>query len=310
MRHRTRPAPLLVPVIAGLFFASAFFLLAYSTVGSPDLRIPFYASAPALAVAAFLAVREVFFRGVLQQRLGLLPTAVLFAISLPLLYVNSYAAYAIFSAYLLLEGLLLGVIRQRYGLPSCVLFAELHLLFFVLSQASRYALSAVLPLLLLAFPFVLLARSDAQLRGALQSLGLKQVRWSDARTGALGTLLLMAVTFTVVSVASALGSADIENVRRIVSSAPLPARVLSFTLTPLAEETFFRGFLQPRFGILPQSAAFAFFHFGYGSITEVAGALSAGIVLGLLYKKTGSLAVPIVAHTLYNFLAIAVMASA
>jgi ABC-2 type transport system permease protein len=82
-------------------------------------------------------------------------------------------------------------------------------------------------------------------------------------------------------------------------------------LAPLAEEVFFRGFLLtalahswPRIGALVfTSAVFALFH---GSVALFIPVFFAGMVLGALYLRSGSLLVPLIAHALQNTLVYAV----
>jgi membrane protease YdiL (CAAX protease family) len=79
------------------------------------------------------------------------------------------------------------------------------------------------------------------------------------------------------------------------------------TITPFAEEAFFRGILQsalvsrlrsPGMGIAIAAGVFGLAH---GSQPQVVPALTLfGVILGLLHRRTGSLIAPIVAHGLFN----------
>jgi membrane protease YdiL (CAAX protease family) len=77
----------------------------------------------------------------------------------------------------------------------------------------------------------------------------------------------------------------------------------------LAEETFFRGAVQPVFGIIPASLAFGLAHlvprnpFWNWSLH----AAFAGFLLGCLFELTGHLLPVIVAHSLTNFVLIVVL---
>ncbi|MFN3974311.1 MAG: lysostaphin resistance A-like protein [Dehalococcoidia bacterium] len=81
-------------------------------------------------------------------------------------------------------------------------------------------------------------------------------------------------------------------------------------LAPLAEEVFFRGFLltglshrfTPSGALVVSSALFAVLHGAVGLMVPV---FFAGLVLGLLYLRSGSLLVPWMAHALQNALAYA-----
>lgn len=66
----------------------------------------------------------------------------------------------------------------------------------------------------------------------------------------------------------------------------------------VAEEVFFRGFLQTLIGLLPAAVIFGVAH-AYGRL-YIAVALLAGLGLGYLYIYSGSLAAVIATHTVYN----------
>ena len=78
-------------------------------------------------------------------------------------------------------------------------------------------------------------------------------------------------------------------------------------ITPAAEELFFRGLLQTallrrlRSPWLALVAAGLFFGLAHGSQPQVIPALTVfGVILGILYLRTGALLAPIVAHALFN----------
>jgi membrane protease YdiL (CAAX protease family) len=91
-----------------------------------------------------------------------------------------------------------------------------------------------------------------------------------------------------------------------VAAPPLAAaiiRTLSIAVIgPIAEEVVFRGVLLPlwtrrwgfRAGILGTSALFGVLH------ANVVGSLVFGIVMAVLYLRTGSLLVPVAVHMLFN----------
>ncbi len=72
----------------------------------------------------------------------------------------------------------------------------------------------------------------------------------------------------------------------------------------IGEELFFRGALQPWLGIWPQAVLFALLHIGPGMrfLPWTASALVLGATFGLLYRGTGDLGAPIVAHFTINYL--------
>jgi membrane protease YdiL (CAAX protease family) len=78
--------------------------------------------------------------------------------------------------------------------------------------------------------------------------------------------------------------------------------------TALPEELLFRGYLQgavsTRFGaawgVLLSALVFALFHGYQGGLTVLVAVLPAALVLGLLFRATGSLLAPLIAHAALN----------
>ena len=71
-------------------------------------------------------------------------------------------------------------------------------------------------------------------------------------------------------------------------------------LAALSEETFFRGFLQQRIGIIPASLLFGFVHVGYGTISQVILPVVFGIILGILVIRTRNIFSAVSAHFSFN----------
>jgi membrane protease YdiL (CAAX protease family) len=72
----------------------------------------------------------------------------------------------------------------------------------------------------------------------------------------------------------------------------------------LVEELVFRGLLQPWIGLVPQAAIFGLMHYipGRSRWVWVVWAALAGLLFGAMFQLTGSLAGPIAAHALINWL--------
>ncbi len=67
------------------------------------------------------------------------------------------------------------------------------------------------------------------------------------------------------------------------------------------EELFFRGFVQQRFGLLAGALLFMAAHFGRRDIRPVSyWSLAQGLWLGLFFAWTENLAVPMLAHGLFD----------
>ena len=151
--------------------------------------------------------------------------------------------------------------------------------------------------------------------------------------GAL-TLFLSGIMFT-------LGMLDTAPVKAKILSLPLFALISSFTLAPLGEEAFFRGFLFRKLGspaykgagnaknagpssarqqaslrsvsfpgsswifsALISSLFFALLHFAYGSVAEVIVAFCIGLLLCAFTYHTRSLIPAVVAHAGFNFFSV------
>lgn len=73
-------------------------------------------------------------------------------------------------------------------------------------------------------------------------------------------------------------------------------------LSGVAEETFFRGLLQPRLGLVWASLLFGLAHFvpSRALLPWTGFAVLAGLGFGLLFDATGNLVAPIAAHALLN----------
>lgn len=86
----------------------------------------------------------------------------------------------------------------------------------------------------------------------------------------------------------------------------LPARLLLVAAVGagVGEELFFRGFVDATAGIVVSSVLFGLVHQvrGPGRIPFMISAALFGATLALLYRATGSLAGPLVAHVLVNYL--------
>ena len=89
---------------------------------------------------------------------------------------------------------------------------------------------------------------------------------------------------------------------RLVDGAERSGLVLVSIFSGVGEETFFRGALQPEFGLVVASLVFGLFHIGPDRryLVWTAWALLAGFMFGALYKITGGLLAPILAHSTHN----------
>jgi membrane protease YdiL (CAAX protease family) len=81
-------------------------------------------------------------------------------------------------------------------------------------------------------------------------------------------------------------------------------------LSGVAEESFFRGALQPQVGLLAASTLFALAHFAprRDLWPWTLCSFAAGLALGGLFAWTGNLVAPVVAHALVNAVNLRVLA--
>ncbi len=121
----------------------------------------------------------------------------------------------------------------------------------------------------------------------------------------LGAYLFAIGISLVLGIALALaGVSDSQKIADKVAAFPLEVLVFAIIITPVAEEIFFRGFLQQKIGLIPSAMIFAAAHIAYFSVSEIAGALAIGLLLGVIFKYSKSIYAVIIAHALYNLTSI------
>lgn len=88
----------------------------------------------------------------------------------------------------------------------------------------------------------------------------------------------------------------------LVDGADRANLLLVSVFSGVAEEVFFRGAVQPEFGLVVASLAFGVLHVGPDRryLVWTVWAVLAGFLFGLLFEWTGGLLAPIVAHVLHN----------
>src|SRR5262249_4954448 len=131
--------------------------------------------------------------------------------------------------------------------------------------------------------------------------GLKEIA-----AGVLSGLGLYIVALPLLLLWSLLVSPDVfaqqtaaaEQMARSINTLPL-AFVVSISVA-IGEETFFRGALQPVFGILPTSIFFALIHSQYTLTPATLLILIVGVGLGLVRNRWGTSSA-IIGHFVYNF---------
>lgn len=88
----------------------------------------------------------------------------------------------------------------------------------------------------------------------------------------------------------------------ITETLTIPQAIVVSLLAAIGEEIFFRGFLQPRIGLVPQAVLFGAIHATYLNGFEVLGTFVLALAFGYSLRRTDSLYAPIAGHTGVNSL--------
>jgi membrane protease YdiL (CAAX protease family) len=149
-------------------------------------------------------------------------------------------------------------------------------------------------LLLAAVVLSALRGRDLSVLGGSPFLGL-----SIGVVTACGTVTLGVFLYHLLPVLRELSG---ELAPRLVDGAGRGDLVLVSIFSGVGEEAFFRGALQPEFGIVATSVLFGALHIGPDRRYLVWMLLSvgAGFLFGFLYGRTGGLLAPTTAHVLHN----------
>lgn len=118
---------------------------------------------------------------------------------------------------------------------------------------------------------------------------------------AFAVFLLLALVSTIL-LRSGIPEPQNERALAIAKSVTVLGAVGLAAGAALSEEIFFRGFLQPRTGLLLQAAIFSLAHLSYVSLSQLIVVFLLGLLFGILYRRTGNLMAPIAAHFLFNLL--------
>ncbi|MBA2443279.1 MAG: CPBP family intramembrane metalloprotease [Rubrobacter sp.] len=89
---------------------------------------------------------------------------------------------------------------------------------------------------------------------------------------------------------------------QMVDGVPFANLLLLSLFSGVGEEVFFRGAVQPEFGLLAASLLFGLAHIGPDRryLVWTLWAVLAGFLFGSLYEFTGGLLAPVIAHVLHN----------
>ncbi len=293
-------------IAAAILFSSALFFFSVAAIRAYDLSLFFQQYSYYSLI--FLIAGELVFRGIVQPRIGLRTTAVLYAIVFPLLIATSVPDYLLLCMFFLASGFWLGILRETEGIKANVAAICLYFFFVLATHASQYFPTVMLSAFLFIAPFYYLYSKGMEVSKALEELGItKQNAFINVLKGIGWTLLMFLVVMLIGISALLLGLNDQRKVAEKISSLPVYLLAFAVAVAPISEEIFFRGFLCKRAGVIASSALFALAHFSYGSLVELAATFFIGIVLAIQFKRSRSLLVPITAHFLFNLISISMM---
>ncbi len=177
-------------------------------------------------------------------------------------------------------------------------------------------LKLVLPDLILAVAIAALWFYDTRKRGKMPTEKRLGIEPLPAKKLAADSLRLLGILLIIGWVAGKLASvlfgdqlAGVNDVIRELSALPVYVLVAIVVVRAVLEEILFRALLVPHVGSVAAGVLFGFSHIGYGSFGEVLGATLAGLILARYYETQKNLMPPILAHVLYNTLAIVLVLS-
>lgn len=140
---------------------------------------------------------------------------------------------------------------------------------------------------------------------ALRDLGYRQKDNHIAVFYGVSTIILFWLAMVVIlSLIVAVTGFSEENtvVFQIGRALSWPGIIMVSILAAVSEETFFRGFLQKRVGLIPASVLFGVVHVSYGTILQVVMPIVLGLFLGFLYIKTQNIGSAVSAHFTFNLI--------
>lgn len=162
-----------------------------------------------------------------------------------------------------------------------------------------------LSLVILVVPVVVyvVAVHGLSLRGALDALGVHARNLQKAVGAGIGLTVVAFIATLVVGLALQQVGFEAENERALAIAraiTPLGAFTIA-AIAAVSEEVFFRGYLQPRVGLTGQAVVFALAHLSYLHVGQIVVTFLLGLGFGYVYRRTGSLVAPMLAHFLFNF---------
>jgi membrane protease YdiL (CAAX protease family) len=114
-------------------------------------------------------------------------------------------------------------------------------------------------------------------------------------------VVLMAIAAAILALGGeAILPAGPPGVITFLVAQPLWLRLAAALSAGFVEETFFRGFLQPRIGIVFSTVLFALAHWSYGEPFMLVGVTILSVVYGLLARRRGNVWAAATAHAVFD----------
>jgi len=163
-------------------------------------------------------------------------------------------------------------------------------------------------LLVLVLPFAFLALEKIKPAKMLASLNLRLKNpVGQLLRGVWLFLAVMALLFAQAIIFALLGLSDTSKVEAVLSKQTTLGLLAVLLIAPIGEELLFRGYLLRKIGLVASSVLFAALHWGFGSVQELAAALTAALLFGWYVQKNKLLLPAMVAHALVNAYSVVVV---
>lgn len=162
--------------------------------------------------------------------------------------------------------------------------------------------------LLVGFPLLVIFISNPGDWGAPAKrlrLLINRITGLQALLGAAVTVAALLLLGTILAILEQTGLYHAEESELVPQLQALltPAVIISVPiLAAVTEEIYFRGFLQPRVGIIASSILFGLVHSGYGTILQLVAPFALGLLFAYLFQRTRTLWAPIAAHFTFDFI--------
>lgn len=162
------------------------------------------------------------------------------------------------------------------------------------------------PILFEYFKFNYQKQKGSFFKYFLERFGLLKFNWKTLLKGFGLSIVLIFVNVIIITIGTYLSVNDIPSqVQLVANFKSLPIFFSIYLLiSSVAEEFFFRAFLNKYFGIILSTLFFAFMHYSYSSYFQIIGAFILGLILAIVWKRSNNFYIVAIAHFLQNLFSI------